>query len=84
MVSNQTLLPNPYLLQFFGSILNHLHYYKCSNWKFTIPLLTQKAIKLCPRILSSLSVLNTNMFTLRGLAQEGANINGVVGSPFPG
>jgi len=41
---------------FFGSILNHLHDYKCSNWKFTIPLLTLKAIKLCPRILSSLSV----------------------------
>jgi hypothetical protein len=40
----------------FWSILNHLHGNKCTSWKFKIPLLSLKAIKLCPRILSSLSI----------------------------
>jgi hypothetical protein len=83
MVSNQTLLPNPYILIIFWSILNHLHDVRCTNWKIHNTSFNSKCNQAMFKDFKFFECLKTNMFTLRGLTQEGANMNGVVSSPFP-
>jgi hypothetical protein len=83
MMSNQTLLPNPYLLIIFWSILNHLHDVRCTNCKIHNTSFNSNGNQALFKDFKFFESLNTNMFTLTRLTQEGANINGVVNSPFP-